>query len=115
MVLPRHLPKDSHSNKTLHFYQRIFHNFLYYNGPLEPVLNFILLVPIYIFFLSRLGISRRGFVFFICVALSFFAEFSQHVIPGRVSSLTDLMLNIAGVATTAQILEHLKSWRMHRN
>ena len=108
MLTPRRLP--AHSNYLTHtsFLRRILHEILYYGGPLEPVVNFFLLIPIFIFLVFRLGRSKALLSLAICIALSAASELLQSVIPGRVSSLQDFALNSVG-ALSALLIYRISS------
>ena len=70
---------------------------LYFDGNiLEVVANFFFLIPIFVFFLLLIGRTLAPLALSICFALSAMVEFLQRFIPGRVSSLQDLMLNCLG-------------------
>ena len=97
MVLPRKLPDEGFDSAQVTFVKRIFHEALYYSGPLEPIANFIFLIPVFTFLVWVLGIGKSPAIALIaCIALSATAEFLQQVIPGRVSSLRDFALNSTG-------------------
>jgi len=97
MALPRKLPDDGFDSAQVSFVKRIFHEAFYYSGSLEPIANFIFLIPVFAFLVWVLGIGKSPTVALIaCIALSATAELFQHVIPGRVSSLRDFALNSAG-------------------
>ena len=103
MLTPRILPADSNSLTHTSFLRRILHEILYYGGPLEPVVNFFLLIPIFIFLVFRLGRSKALLSLAICIALSAASELLQSVIPGRVSSLQDFALNSVGALSALLI------------
>ncbi len=108
MLTPRILPADSNSLTHTSFLRRILHEILYYGGPLEPVVNFFLLIPIFIFLVFRLGRSKALLSLAICIALSAASELLQSVIPGRVSSLQDFALNSVG-ALSALLIYRISS------
>ena len=99
VVLPRKMPFDQISSTQTGFLKKIFSQILYYDGPLEPVANFVFLIPVFAILLHYLGKSRTIPAVYICVALSASAELLQKLIPGRVSSLRDFFLNSAGAVT----------------
>jgi glycopeptide antibiotics resistance protein len=103
MVMPRKLPYEQFSLLHSNFIKRAFHQLLYYGGSLEPVANFFFLVPIFAILLGLLGKSKSVSAVLICIALSAIAESLQRLIPGRVSSLRDFVLNSAG-AISAYLL-----------
>jgi len=94
MVIPRRLLKEDLD--TTNFIMQIFHQILFYSGSFEPAANFILLMPVFASLSYLLGRSNVLAVFTICLALSATVEFLQKFIPGRVSSLQDLLLNCLG-------------------
>ena len=94
MVIPRRLLKEDLD--TTNFIMQIFHQILYYSGSLEPFANFIFLILVFASLMYLLGRSKALAVFAICMALSATVEFLQRFIPGRVSSLQDLILNCLG-------------------
>jgi glycopeptide antibiotics resistance protein len=94
MVIPRRLPKEDLD--ATNFIMQIFHQILYYGGSLEPFANFILLILVFASLICLLGRSNALAALPICFALSATVEFLQRFIPGRVSSLQDLILNCLG-------------------
>jgi len=74
----------------------LFHQILYYGGPLEPVANFFFFIPIFAILLVFLGKARALLGLVICISLAASAETLQHFIPGRVSSVRDFTLNASG-------------------
>jgi len=96
MLTPRKLPSHHSTSANSNFFKRIIHEILYYSGALEPVVNFLFLIPIFAFLILFLGRSKAHLSLTICLALSATAEFLQQFIPGRVSSLQDLLLNCLG-------------------
>jgi glycopeptide antibiotics resistance protein len=94
MVIPRRLPKEELD--ATNFIMQIFHQILYYGGSLEPFANFILLILVFASLIYLLGRSNALVVLPICLVLSAIVEFLQRFIPGRVSSLQDLLLNCLG-------------------
>jgi glycopeptide antibiotics resistance protein len=94
MMMPRRLLKEDLD--TTNFLKQIFHQILYYGGSLEPAANFILLMPVFASLIYLLGRSKALAVLTICLALSATVEFLQRFIPGRVSSVQDLILNCLG-------------------
>jgi len=96
MLTPRKLPTNHGTTTSPNFFKRIIREILYYNGTLEPVVNFLFLIPIFAFLILFLGRSKAHLSLTICVALSVITEFLQRFIPGRVSSVQDLLLNCLG-------------------
>jgi len=103
MLTPRSSPADSNSLTHTSFLRRIFHEILYYGGALEPVANFLFLIPVFAFLVLYLGSSKAILAAIICVALSATAEFLQRFIPGRVTSLQDFLLNSLGALSALLI------------
>ena len=99
MLTPRQLPLNYGTTTSPNFFKRIIREILYYNGALEPVVNFLFLIPIFAFLILFLGRSKAHLSLTICVVLSAIAEFLQRFIPGRVSSLQDLLLNCSGAVS----------------
>ena len=99
MLTPRKLSSNHGTTTNPNFFKRIIHEILYYSGALEPVVNFLFLIPIFAFLILFLGRSKANLSLTICVALSAIAEFLQRFIPGRVSSLQDLLLNCLGAVS----------------
>jgi len=99
MLTPRKLPSHHSTSANSNFFKRIIHEILYYSGALEPVVNFLFLIPIFAFLILFLGRSKAHLSLTICLALSATAEFLQQFIPGRVSSLQDLLLNCLGAVS----------------
>jgi len=97
MVTPRRLPKDE--LKTSNFLKQIFHEILYYGGSLEPLANFVLLILVFISLILLFGRSNSTSALLICLMFSSTAELTQRFIPGRVSSLQDLILNCLGAVS----------------
>jgi VanZ family protein len=103
MFTPRSSPADSNSLAHNSFRWRILHEILYYGGALEPVANFLFLIPVFVFLVLYLGSSKAILAAIICVALSATAEFLQRFIPGRVTSLQDFLLNSLGALSALLI------------
>lgn len=100
MLTPRKLSQhDEGTLKNSHFFKRIIHEILYYGGALEPVANFLFLIPIFAVLIWFLGGSKAHYWVAICVTLSAIIEILQRFIPGRVSSLQDLLLNCLGTVS----------------
>jgi len=96
MLTPRKLPTNHGATTSPNFFKRIIREILYYNGALEPVVNFLFLIPIFAFLILFLGRPKAHLSLTICLALSVITEFLQRFIPGRVSSAQDLLLNCLG-------------------
>ena len=96
MLTPRKLPSHDSTSTNSNFFKRIIQEILYYGGALEPVANFLFLIPVFVFLVIYLGSSKAILATIICVALSATAEFLQRFIPGRVTSLQDFLLNSLG-------------------
>ena len=107
VLTPRELPKFQVISQTLpnervglnSAFDRILTLILYSGGTLEPVVNFFILIPIFVFLILLLGSSKAPLVLTICLCLSATAEILQRFIPGRVSSLQDLLLNCLGAVS----------------
>jgi len=112
MVMPRKPPYEQFSSDHANFIKRAFHQILYYGGPLEPVANFFVLIPVFAITLTLLGKSRIVLALAICISLSAAAESLQQLIPGRVSSLRDFALNSGGAIAAFLLFKfypHLKA------
>ena len=114
MIMPHSQANDNPSLSHQVSITRFFHAILYYSGPLEPVANFLFLIPIFVFLIFLLGSSKSALALSICIALSLSAELLQRLIPGRVSSLQDFVLNCLG-ALTAFLMYRLRSLRLNHN
>ena len=99
MLTPRKLSSHHGALTNSHFFNRIIHEVLYYSGALEPVANFLFLIPIFAFLNLFLGGSKGHYWLAICVAISAIIEIIQQFIPGRVNSLQDLLLNCLGAVS----------------
>jgi len=100
MIMPRSQANEDQSSTHQGSITRFLHSILYYSGPLEPVANFLFLIPIFAFLIFLLGSSKSALALSICIALSLSAELLQRLIPGRVSSLQDLFLNSFGAISS---------------
>ena len=98
MILPRNLSLSQLQSNE--FLMRIYVNLLYVSGRLEILVNILLLVPVFIFLRSHFEKLRDSYSFLICCLLSFIAESLQSFIPGRVSSVQDIILNSVGAFCT---------------
>jgi len=108
MSMPRNSPAAKFPELTLNYFQRIFHEVLYYNGRFEPLANYLLMAPIFFFLISIFGTRRSLHLVLFCIALSVTAEILQNFIPGRVSSLKDILLNASGAVTAAGFIKLLR-------
>lgn len=102
LFMPRKYPEDSLISTN--FLAKYFHEILYYSGTLEPVGNFLLLIPVFLLVVSVTRSNQLILALFACAAISVLAEIGQSFIPGRVSSSQDLLLNIGGAFVTMLIL-----------
>lgn len=94
MILPRNLNLEQlQSHNAL---LRIYVDLLYVSGRLEVILNFLLLVPVFVILKSHFTNLKDSYALLICFSLSVSAEFLQSFIPGRVSSIQDVVLNSTG-------------------
>jgi len=107
MVMPRKLPYGQFSSDHANFIKRAFHQILYYGGPLEPVANFLILIPLYLYFITLFTRAKSTYSLFLCIALAGLSEFCQIFIPGRISSFNDFGLNVSG-ALLASVLVVLR-------
>ena len=106
LLAPRSYREDvAKSRNALSGY---LHEILYYSGTLEPLGNFLLLIPIFLLVASLAKKYQLIIGLFTCVIISVMAEIGQSFIPGRVSSTQDLALNIGGVCATLLIILVLK-------
>ncbi len=96
ILTPRRISISNGTTSHPHFFKRLLHGILYYGGPLEPVANFLLLVPIFLLlpFLSRK--IKPWLSLAICSGLAATSEILQIFIPGRFSSIKDFALNSLG-------------------
>ncbi len=103
MVIPRKIPKDQleANNFLIRFLQEI----LYLSGTFEVIGNFLLLFPLFFILIYLLGNSKSILSLTICILLSAGAELLQSVIPGRVSSLRDFLLNSLGAISALVIFQ----------
>lgn len=103
MVIPRKIPKDQleANNFLIRFLQEI----LYLSGTFEVIGNFLLLFPLFFILIYLLGNSKSILSVTICILLSAGAELLQSVIPGRVSSLRDFLLNSLGAISALVIFQ----------
>lgn len=96
MVFPRKVPKDQLDPSN--FLKKLFQDLLYLSGSLEFIGNIFLLVPMFAI-LTKLFLRLKAvYALMFCILLSAGAEFAQSFIPGRVSSMRDLILNSLGAA-----------------
>ncbi len=87
----------------------IGHQILYLGGFWAWVGNFLMLVPfVYLIHLiwPKLGLQT---IFIICLLTTISIEFIQIYIPGRVSDVRDIALNVTGAALTLLYLRWKKS------
>ena len=102
LFMPRKYPENAVTPS--HFLSRFLHEILYYSGSLEPLGNFLLLIPVFLLVVS-IGRSHQLLTaIIVCTFISVLAEIGQSFIPGRVSSGQDLLLNIGGAFVTMLIL-----------
>jgi glycopeptide antibiotics resistance protein len=104
MIMPRMLPDQQFSPTRVNFLSKIFHQLLYYGGPLEPVANFLFLMPIFAILICKLGQTSDLKALYLCISLSAFVEIAQIYIPGRVSSIFDFLLNSLGALVAFSVL-----------
>ena len=102
LFVPRKYPENAVTPSN--FLGRFLHEILYYSGSLEPLGNFLLLIPVFLLVVS-IGRSHQLLTaIIVCTLISVMAEIGQSFIPGRVSSGQDLLLNIGGAFVTMLIL-----------
>ncbi len=106
LFFPRKNPADLVVSRNI--LSKFLHEILYYSGALEPLGNFLLLIPVFLLIASVAKNYQLITALFACVAISVLAEIGQAFIPGRVSSTQDLVLNIGGVTATLLIILVLK-------
>ncbi len=102
LFMPRKYPENFVTPSN--FLARYLHEILYYSGALEPLGNFLLLIPVFLLVVSIVKTHKLLIAFIACCAITTLAEIGQSFIPGRVSSSQDLFLNIAGALLTMLIL-----------
>ena len=102
LFIPRKYPEDS--LVPTNFLAKYLHEILYYSGTLEPLGNFLLLIPVFLLVASVTRSNQLIIALIACAAISVLAEIGQSFIPGRVSSSKDLLLNIGGAFVTMLIL-----------
>ena len=103
MVIPRKIPKDQLEAYNLLI--RFLKEFLYLSGTFEVIGNFLLLFPLFFILIYLFGKSKSTLSLIICIVLSAGAELLQSVIPGRVSSLRDFLLNSFGAISALVIFQ----------
>ena len=102
LFFPRKYPADLVVSRNI--LSKFLHEILYYSGALEPLGNFLLLIPVFLLVASVAKNYQLIIALFTCAAISVLAEIGQAFIPGRVSSTQDLALNIGGVCATLLII-----------
>ena len=102
LFFPRKYPADLIVSRNI--LSNFLHEILYYSGALEPLGNFLLLIPVFLLVTSVAKNYRLIIALFTCASISILAEIGQSFIPGRVSSIQDLVLNIGGVCATLLII-----------
>ena len=100
--MPRKYPENAVTPSN--FLGRFLHEILYYSGSLEPLGNFLLLIPVFLLVVSIGKNHQLLTAIIVCTLISVLAEIGQSFIPGRVSSVQDLLLNIGGAFVTMLIL-----------
>ena len=102
LFMPRRYPENTVT--PTNFLGRLLHEILYYSGGLEPLGNFLLLVPVFLLIVSVGRSHQLLTALIVCTLISVLSEIGQLFIPGRVSSGQDLLLNIGGAFVTMLIL-----------
>ncbi len=106
LFFPRKNPADLVVSRNI--LSKFLHEILYYSGALEPLGNFLLLIPVFLLVASVAKNYQLIIALCTCAAISVLAEIGQAFIPGRVSSTQDIALNIGGVTATLLIILVLK-------
>jgi len=102
LFMPRRYPENAVT--PTNFVARFLHEILYYSGALEPLGNFLLLIPVFLLVVSVTRSHHLVTALIVCTLISVLAEIGQSFIPGRVSSSQDLLLNFGGAFVTMLIL-----------
>lgn len=102
LFMPRRYPENAIT--PTNFLSRFLHEILYYSGGLEPLGNFLLLIPVFLLVVSVVSSHQLLTAIMVCTLISVLAEIGQLFIPGRVSSGQDLLLNIGGAFVSMLIL-----------
>ena len=102
LFTPRRYPENAVT--PTNFLSRFLHKILNYSGALEPLGNFLLLIPVFLLIVSLTRSHQLLTALIVCTLISVLAEIGQSFIPGRVSSGQDLLLNIGGAFVTMLIL-----------
>jgi glycopeptide antibiotics resistance protein len=113
MLLPRKLPSDQISSSNANFFKKVFSQLLYYGGPLEPVVNFFVLIPLFLFLLNFLDGNKAVIAVSICIGLSAISEILQRSILGRVSSIRDFALNSCGSIMAFLLFKIVSTRKIH--
>lgn len=82
------------------FFSRLFHGALYASTTVDLISNTLLFVPGLLILMHLFPRIEPHYFVMVCSAGSIFVEFAQIKIPGRVSSVVDIVLNILGMAIT---------------
>jgi glycopeptide antibiotics resistance protein len=106
LFMPRRYPENAVT--PTNFVGRLLHEILYYSGALEPLGNFLLLIPVFLLVVSVSSSNHLVTALIVCTLISVLAEIGQTFIPGRVSSSQDLLLNFGGAFVTMLILSVYK-------
>ena len=103
MTLPRKIPKDELT--TTNLIKKSLEDLFYVSGTIEVIGNLFLLVPLFFILIYVFGKIKLTLSLIICIVLSMGAELLQSVIPGRVSSLRDFLLNSLGAISALFIYQ----------
>jgi glycopeptide antibiotics resistance protein len=87
------------------------HNFFYYEGSMQWLGNFVMLVPLAIFITIILPKMKSQYALVICLVTSIVIEFMQFFIPGRVSDWKDVLTNSLGAALTIGVVKFTRTKR----
>ena len=103
MTLPRRIPKGELTSTN--FVKKNLQDLFYVSGTIEVIGNVFLLVPLFFTLIYVFGKPKSTLSLIICIFLSAGAELLQNVIPGRVSSLRDFLLNSLGAISALVIFQ----------
>jgi hypothetical protein len=87
------------------FFSRFFHDALYASPTVYLISNTLLFIPTLLILMYLIPKVQLHYLVFACSAGSIFVEFAQIKIPGRVSSVIDIVLNIFGMVVTLLALQ----------
>ena len=102
LLIPKPIDTGITSSNIL---SRLFHDALYASITVDLISNTFLFVPGLLILMHLFPRIEPHYFVMICSAGSIFVEFAQIRIPGRVSSVADIVLNISGMAITLFLLK----------